>query len=69
MKLNTNQVKGISKLLKRESFEMSEYCEKCLQETDIENLNLATGVCCNCRSNVKRLDKETIEKLLRLSDA
>ena len=68
MKLNRNQIKGISKLLNRESFEVSEYCEKCLRETDISNLNLTTGVCTSCKPNVKRLDNETIKKLLRLYD-
>ena len=68
MKLNRNQAKGISKLLSRKAFEVSEYCTECLQETQIENLNLATGVCTSCKSNLKRLDKETLEKLLRLAD-
>ena len=66
MKLNRQQSKGISKKIKRYALENSEYCEKCLQETDISELNLATGVCTRCNKNLKKLDKETIEKLLRL---
>jgi hypothetical protein len=68
MKLNRQQTKGISKKIQRPTLEQSEYCVKCLQETDITELNLQTGVCTTCKRNTTRLDKETIEMLLELSD-
>lgn len=66
MKLNKQQAKGISKQIKRSTLEQSEHCVLCLQETDISELNLATGICTTCKPNIKKLDKKTIEKLLRL---
>jgi hypothetical protein len=67
-KLNRNQSKGISKIISRDNLENSDYCIKCLQETDISELNLATGVCTSCKCNIKNLTKEQIEKLLELYD-
>jgi hypothetical protein len=68
MKINKQQAKGISKQLGRSTLEQSEHCVLCLQETDISNLNLHTGVCTTCRPNTVKLDNKKIKELLGLYD-
>jgi len=68
MKLNRNQVKGISKKISRGDLENSEFCPECLQDTDISELNLVTGICTSCKPNTLKLDKKLIKELMELSD-
>jgi len=68
MKLNKQQAKGISKKISRSTLEQSEYCVLCLQEKDISNLNLHTGICTSCRPNTVKLDKKKIKELVGLYD-
>lgn len=68
MKLTRLEQKDISSGLRRKNLDHSEYCVECLQETDIRDLNLTTLICTTCKPNTIRLDKQTIEKLLRLKD-
>lgn len=68
MKLNKQQAKGISKQIKRSTLEQSEHCVLCLQETDISELNLVTGICTTCRPNTIKLDNKRIKELLGLYD-
>jgi uncharacterized protein with PIN domain len=65
-KLHKTEVSVISKGLRRRNLELSEYCAECLHETDISELNLATGVCTRCHKNIKKLSKEEIDKLIGL---
>ena len=68
-KINQNQAKGISKEIRRKSFEQSEHCVLCLQETDISHLNLVTGVCLSCRpNNYKKLTNKKLKELMGLYD-
>jgi hypothetical protein len=50
----------------RHYLEQSDYCVECLQETDISELNLVTGVCTSCKRVVKKLTKEQIERAKEL---
>lgn len=68
VKLNKQQAKGISKQIKRSTLEQSEHCVLCLQETDISQLNLATGICNTCRPNTVRLTNKQIKDLVGLYD-
>lgn len=68
MKLNNQQAKGISNKIKRYAFEQSDNCVLCLQETDISQLNLATGICNTCRPNTVRLTNKQIKDLVGLYD-
>jgi hypothetical protein len=68
-KINKNQAKGISKQIRRNSFEQTEFCVVCLQETDISHLNIVTGVCLTCRpNNFKKLNNKKIKDLVGLYD-
>jgi hypothetical protein len=67
-KFNKLEQNAISYGTSRRSLEISEYCVKCLQETDITHLNIANGVCLSCKPNTIKLTKEQIEKLVDLYD-
>lgn len=67
-KLTRLETSDLHKGLRRKSLELADYCVNCLQETDISELNLATGICTTCKPNIKKLDKETIERLIGLYD-
>lgn len=67
-KLARYEIKELHGGLKRGHLEVSDYCVKCLQETDISELNLVTGICTICKPNTVKLTKKVIEKLLGLYD-
>lgn len=68
MKVTKSQAKLISKTIRRSNLEHSDYCVECLQETDISELNLATGICTTCKKTIKKLSKDEIKKLVSLYD-
>jgi hypothetical protein len=67
-KIARHEIKELHGGLKRGHLEVSDYCLNCLQETDISELNLSTGICTTCKPNIKKLDKKTIERLIGLYD-
>ena len=54
------KAKELSSLIGRTDLEHSEYCDCCGNVTDIQDLNLTTGVCTTC----KKTDTEKLKKLM-----
>ena len=62
-KFRRDEIISIGDLTSRLPNTNTEYCVKCLDETDISELNIVTGVCCKCSRNTLILTREIIDAL------
>ena len=64
-----NDERIISKYLKRNNLEQSEYCNKCGTEKDISEFNIPKGECFTCSPSKKiKLTMKDIDELTKLDN-